>query len=236
MTTSSAPYPFERAWSFAARTRGWLTHGEAELLYRLSAAACVFGRVVELGSYCGRSSIVLAAGLAGASSDPLVCVDTFRGSAEHQPGRRHFHPETLVDGVVDTQPAFVRNVQQAGLLERIAVMRLSTLDAAAHLSGSIGLLFVDADHDYEAVRGDLRAWSPRIIDDGWVVIHDVGAWSGPTRAARPAGRRVPPIRPVGHRSLCASLPHVVRRFRWFLVARSVTVAARRPIGRSAGPS
>jgi predicted O-methyltransferase YrrM len=183
MTTSSAPYPFERAWSFAAQTRGWLTHGEAELLYRLSAAACVFGRVVELGSYCGRSSIVLAAGLAGASSDPLVCVDTFRGSAEHQPGRRHFHPETLVDGVVDTQPAFVRNVQQAGLLERIAVMRLSTLDAAARISGSIGLLFVDADHDYEAVCGDLRAWSPRIVDDGWVVIHDVGAWSGPTRAA-----------------------------------------------------
>jgi predicted O-methyltransferase YrrM len=183
MTIGMAPYPFERAWSFATQTTGWLTRDEAELLYRLSAAASRIGRVVELGSYCGRSSIILAAALADASPDPLVCVDTFGGSAEHQPGRRHFHPETLLDGVVDTHPAFVRNLQQAGLLERVAAMRLSTLDAAARFSGSIGLLFVDADHAYEAIREDLRAWSPRVVEDGWVVIHDVGAWSGPTRAA-----------------------------------------------------
>ena len=183
MTTGLASYPFDRAWAFAAQVTGWLTRDEAELLYRLSGVASRLGRVVELGSYCGRSSIMLAAGLAEASPDPLVCVDTFRASAENQPGRRHFHPDTLIDGVVNTHPAFVRNLQQAGLLERVAVMRLSTLDAAASFSGAIGLLFVDADHDYAAVSRDLRGWSPRIVDDGWVVLHDVGAWSGPTRAA-----------------------------------------------------
>jgi predicted O-methyltransferase YrrM len=176
-------YPFDLAWSFAERTRGWLEREEAELLYRLAAAASRRGRIVELGSYCGRSSIVLAAALTGASSGLLVCIDTFRGSAEHQPGRRHFDPETLVDGVVDTYPAFTRNLKHAGLLDRVDVMRLSTLEAAASFSDSIGLLFVDADHAYEAIAGDLRAWSARIIQDGWIVLHDIGAWSGPTRAA-----------------------------------------------------
>jgi predicted O-methyltransferase YrrM len=183
MSIGFPAYPFDRAWSFAGQVMGWLTRDEAELLYRLSTAASRLGRVVELGSYCGRSSIMLAAGLAGPSSEPLVCVDTFRGSAEHQPGKRHFRPETLVDGIVNTYPAFTRNLQHAGLLERVAATRLSTLEAAAHFSGAIGLLFVDADHDYEAVSADLRAWLPRIVADGWVVLHDVGAWSGPTRAA-----------------------------------------------------
>jgi predicted O-methyltransferase YrrM len=183
MSIGFPPYPFDRAWSFAAQVTGWLTRDEAELLYRLSTAASRLGRVVELGSYCGRSTIMLAAGLAEASSEPLVCVDTFRGSAENQPGKRHFRPETLVDGIVNTYPAFIRNLQHAGLLERIAVMRLSTREAAAQFSGAIGLLFVDADHDYAAVSADLRAWSPPIVADGWVVLHDVGAWSGPTHAA-----------------------------------------------------
>jgi predicted O-methyltransferase YrrM len=176
-------YPFELAWSFAERAKGWLEREEAQLLYRLAAAASLRGRVVELGSYCGRSSIVLAAGLTGASSGLLVCVDTFRGSAEHQLGRRHFDAGMLVNGVVNTYPAFLRNLEQASLLDRVEVMRRSTLDAAAGFSASIGLLFVDADHDYEAIRGDLRAWSPRLAQDGWIVLHDIGEWSGPTRAA-----------------------------------------------------
>lgn len=77
----------------------------------------------------------------------------------------------------------MRNLEQAGALERVAVMQLPTRDAAAQFSAAIGLLFVDADHAYAAVSADLRAWSPRIAADGWVVLHDVGAWSGPTRAA-----------------------------------------------------
>jgi predicted O-methyltransferase YrrM len=176
-------YPFDLAWSFAQRTKGWLERDEAELLYGLAAAASRRGRVVELGSYCGRSSIVLGAGVASASSGPLVCVDTFHGSAEHQPGRRHFDAENLVDGVVNTYTAFLRNLEQAGLSQRVEVMQLATLHAAAAFSGAIGLLFVDADHEYEAVCADIRAWSPRLVQNGWIVFHDFGACSGPTRAA-----------------------------------------------------
>jgi predicted O-methyltransferase YrrM len=184
MSDSTLPsYPFDRAWSFAAQAKGWLGRPEAELLYRLAAAVGARGRVVELGSYCGRSSIVLAAGVQTGSSGTLVCVDTFRGSPEHRPGQPHFDPETLIDGIVDTYPAFVRNMEKAGLLERIEVMRLPAVEAAAGFSAPIALLFIDADHKYEAVREQLRAWSPRVVQDGVIVFHDIGAFSGPTRAA-----------------------------------------------------
>lgn len=180
---SKQSYPFELAWSYAERAKGWLIREEAELLYRLATAASRRGRVVELGSYCGRSSIVLAAALKDASFGSLVCVDTFRGSAEHQPGCRHFDAETLVDGVVNTYPAFLQNLTQANLLDHVEVLQCSTLAAAAGFAESIGLLFVDADHDYEAIRSDLQAWASGIIQEGWIVFHDFGQWSGPTRAA-----------------------------------------------------
>jgi hypothetical protein len=77
----------------------------------------------------------------------------------------------------------LQNPKQASLLDRVEVLQLSTLDAAAAFSASIGLLFVDADHDYEAIRADIRAWSPAIVQEGWIVLHDFGEWSGPTRAA-----------------------------------------------------
>jgi len=184
MTDNPTPsYPFEAAWSFAGRTKGWLEPDEAELLYRLAGVVGNLGRVVELGSYCGRSSIMLAAGLAATSRGSLVCVDTFGGSAEHQPGQKHFDPATLVDGLVNTYPAFVRNLDDAGLLDRVDVVRMRTLDAAARFSAPIGLLFVDAAHEYPAVCDDLQAWSPHVVAGGWIALHDAGQWSGPTRAA-----------------------------------------------------
>ena len=176
-------YSFERAWSFAERTKGWLTREEGELLYGLSAHACRYSRVVELGSYCGRSSIVLAAGLAGQSQLPLVCIDTFRGSSEHQPGSRYFDPDTLVDGVVNTYSAFVRNLQAAALWDHVEPIQLSTREAATKLFTPVGLLFVDASHEYEAICEDLCVWSSRVVSNGCIVLHDVGTWSGPTRAA-----------------------------------------------------
>ena len=145
---------FEAAWSLAAQVKGWLFREEAELLYTLARAVGSKGRVVELGSYCGRSSIVLAAGLIAASTDPLVCVDTFGGSPEHQPGQYCFDPETLVGGKIDTYPIFVDNLRRAGLQGLVEVLRMSTLDASACFADRIALLFVDADHDYGAVHAE----------------------------------------------------------------------------------
>jgi MMP 1-O-methyltransferase len=178
-----ASYSFDAAWSWAERAQGWLERSEAELLYRLAAEAGRRGRVVELGSYCGRSSIILAAGVAAASASPLVCVDTFAGSAEHMQGQGYFDPSTVIDGAVDTYGLFLRNLEQACLSDAVEIIRRSSVEAAQAFSAPVGLLFVDADHSYAGVRADICAWCPKVVEGGWIVLHDVGDWSGPTRAA-----------------------------------------------------
>jgi predicted O-methyltransferase YrrM len=165
---------------------GWLTTQEARLLFDLAAAAAPFGRIVELGSYCGRSTSVLAAGLHLVQPEErLVAVDTFRGSPENQPDREAFHQELRVaDGSgVDSYPQFCRNLIRVNLLDSVQVERRTTAEAAAEWREPVALLFVDADHAYDSVRGDLDGWLPHLVGQGVVVLHDVGDWSGPTRSA-----------------------------------------------------
>jgi hypothetical protein len=62
-------------------------------------------------------------------------------------------------------------------------MRMSTIDAALHFLSRVQLLFVDADHSYEGVHADLDAWTPKLNEGGFIVLHDFGTWPGVTRAA-----------------------------------------------------
>jgi predicted O-methyltransferase YrrM len=164
-------------------TPGWLTPSEAGLLYRLSGNVGN-GRVVELGAYQGRSTIVLAAARASRDLSPILTVDTFHGSPENQPGARHHDPSLLdAEGRVDTLPAFLSNIDRHDLTPGIEIWRMTTAEGAAQFKGQIGLLFVDADHSYAGVDADLRAWLPYVLPGGVVVLHDVGDWPGPTRAA-----------------------------------------------------
>jgi predicted O-methyltransferase YrrM len=174
---------FKKAWAFAQLSKGWLERDEADLLYQLTREARRSGRIVEVGSYCGRSSIVMAAALNGRRGDRLVCVDTFRGSSEHQFGERYFDPDTVVDGKVDTYPLFEKTLASAGLLAVMDVMKMTSRQAAALAPAQVSLLFLDADHSYAGVQSDIEAWLPRLTDHGRIVLHDVGHWEGPTRGA-----------------------------------------------------
>ena len=69
------------------------------------------------------------------------------------------------------------------LLEHVEAARSDSATAAASFRGSIRLLFVDGDHEYEGVSRDLLAWSAHVGEGGVIVLHDVGEWEGPTRVA-----------------------------------------------------
>lgn len=161
---------------------GWLEPEEALLLHALAARQHGLGRCVELGSYQGRSALALASALPAGSR--LLCVDTFAGSAEHQPGGAWFDPATLTPGgAVGTLAPFRRHVEAAGLRDRVETWVMRTAEAAARFRGAVSLLFVDADHAYDAVRADVAAWRPHLVPGAMVVLHDVGDWEGPTRCA-----------------------------------------------------
>lgn len=157
---------------------GWLDDAEGYLLHLLAAEGPASGAVVEVGSYIGRSTAWLASGSARAGRGPVVAVDHFRGSPEHQPGGRNESPQVVSEGT--TFPQFRHHLTQLGLWEHVEPRVGSSEEAARNWAGPVRLVFIDADHSYEESRKDFLLWSPFVSPAGLVCFHDIGVWPGVT--------------------------------------------------------
>ncbi len=164
----------------ALGAKGFMPADEGEALHEaaLAAAAAVpAAPFVEIGSYCGRSTIWLAAA-ARLAGTVVFAVDHHRGSEENQPGWEH-HDPTVVDersGRMDTLPFFRRTLFDAGLEDvAIAVVGQSTLVARHWPAGSAALVFIDGGHGAEPARHDYDGWTPKVAPGGTLAIHDVFA-------------------------------------------------------------
>jgi predicted O-methyltransferase YrrM len=158
---------------------GFLDPREGYVLYRLAAEGPGVGAVVEIGSYCGRSTAFLAAGSKAAHREKVVAVDHFLGSPEHQPGKHFASPVLARDGT--TFRRFCDNLQRVHLLEHVEAIKGTSAEAALRWSAPVRLLFIDAEHSYESVRGDFDSWTPFVVPGGLVLLHDVGNEAGVTR-------------------------------------------------------
>jgi predicted O-methyltransferase YrrM len=154
--------------------KGFLAEDEGEALYRHGLHCSGLGPLLEIGSYCGRSSVYL--GLAARAAGTVVfAVDHHRGSEEHQPGEL-FHDPELYDAqlqAVDTLPALRRTLARAQLEDVVlpVVTRADVL--SAHFPISLGLLFIDGGHSLDSALEDYRGWAHRVARGGVLAIHDV---------------------------------------------------------------
>src|ERR1700723_418309 len=125
---------------------------EGLALCETADAYAAVGPVLEVGSYCGKSAIYLAAGVRAARKHGLrqqvVTVDHHRGSEEHQPGWE-YHDPALVDpvtGRLDTLPALRATLAAAGLEESVVVIVGRSADVARLWATPLGLVFIDGGH------------------------------------------------------------------------------------------
>ncbi len=147
---------------------------EGLALYDAAAAYAGRGPVLEIGSYCGKSAIYLAAA-ARAAGQLVVTVDHHRGSEEHQPGWE-YHDPALVDpatGRIDTLPALRATLAAAGLEEDVIVVVGRSAEVARLWRTPLGLLFIDGGHTERAAADDYRSWAPWVAPGGALAIHDV---------------------------------------------------------------
>ena len=153
--------------------RGFLPDHEGRQLYGWAVAAARLGPLLEIGSYCGRSTLWLAQA-AQLHGTVVYAVDHHRGSEEHQLGESH-HDPALVDatGQVDTFTEFRRNIAQAGLEEAVVPIVASSGQLAPHWQAGLGMVFIDGGHSLKAALTDYRAWAPHICPGGILAIHDV---------------------------------------------------------------
>jgi len=154
------------------------------------ATSAGFASIVEIGAYCGRSTLYLASGVAramstGAPPALIFSVDHHRGSEENQLGWEH-HDAGLVDpgtGRLDTLPFWRRALEHAGAEDLVVAVVGDSPAVAARWSVAAGLVFIDGGHGEAPAQADYLGWAPRVAEDGWLLIHDV--FEDPAQGGRP---------------------------------------------------
>jgi len=170
----------------AEAARGFMPPDEGLALHDAAASvpASVAGPFLEVGSYCGKSSVYLGAA-ARAAGRVLFAVDHHRGSEENQPGWEWHEPD-LVDpavGKMDTLPLFRRTVHDAGLEDVVVAVVGQSPAVAAAWATPLAFLFVDGGHGVEPARADYAGWTPHVAPGGLLAIHDV--FPDPADGGRP---------------------------------------------------
>ena len=154
--------------------KGFLDPQEGRRLYEVAREACRLGPCLEIGSYCGKSSLYLGAGCRESGS-VLFSIDHHRGSEEQQPGEEYFDP-ALFDprsGRIDTFPFFRSTLESAGLEETVVPVVSRSHVAARAWATPLGLVFIDGGHAFETALSDYRCWSPHLVEGGYLLIHDL---------------------------------------------------------------
>jgi MMP 1-O-methyltransferase len=168
----------------AEAASGFMPRAEGLALFDAAARYSRRGPVLEIGSYCGKSTIYLAAA-ASRAGQAVVTVDHHRGSEEHQPGWE-YHDPGLVDpatGRLDTLPSLRATLAAAGLEEHVVVVVGRSADVARLWGTPLGLVFIDGGHTEQAATTDYESWAPWVARGGALAIHDV--FPDPADGGRP---------------------------------------------------
>jgi predicted O-methyltransferase YrrM len=163
-----------QAHKVALECKGFLDDDEGMRLYNLGRECAPLGPVIEIGSYCGKSSVYLGSGVREAGG-VLVCVDHHRGNEEQQPGEL-YHDADLYDADadrLDSLHTLRKTLREAELEDTVALMVTTSAGAAALFGGEAGMVFIDGGHTHEAANADYEAWSGRVVRGGILAIHDL---------------------------------------------------------------
>jgi hypothetical protein len=141
--------------------RGWLSPDAAVLLYELARRA-EGGCIVEVGSYRGRSTVVLARGAAAGHGVPVYAVEP------HEPFIGVLGGEF---GPKD-RAAFFRNMVRTGAYEQVRLLNTSSEILSPGWSEPVALLWLDGDHSYAGVRRDYDSWERHLVPTCDLVLDD----------------------------------------------------------------
>ena len=156
----------EELFDHARRATGFMPEEEGRALHAAAVKYCRGGVITEIGTYCGKSAILLGAA-ARAQNGVVFTVDHHHGSEEHQPGWE-YHDTSLVDPVTgrfDTLPRFRRTIDTA---DRRFQERFAQVAAQADRDRAAMLARAGARHAVVETGGDWigpliqgLAWSSR---------------------------------------------------------------------------
>lgn len=232
--------PFDDVLAQISEIDGWLHAGQARMLHGAATRCRTGGRIVEIGSFRGRSTVVLAT--AAPPGVDVVAIDPHAGNDRGPQEIEGFEAAAATDAEV-----FRSNLERAGVADR--VRHVAAFSSAAHgeVPGPISVLFVDGAHRYGPALDDLRRWGDKVEDGGTLLVHDAFSSIGVTlaifRALVPSPRMrylgrsgslaAYAVGPLGARARLASGLRQVALLPWFLRNVIVKVLIVAKLGRLA---
>lgn len=169
------PTELNQVMETVADVDGWMTPGQASTLYDAAARCPQGGLIVEIGSFRGRSTIVLAS--AAAPGVEVVAIDPHAGN-----DRGPQEIDGFADEAADDHEVFLANLRQAGVAGRVRHLRMFSDAGLAQIDRPIDVLYIDGAHRYAPARADIRQYGARVADGGTMLIHDSFSSIGVTSA------------------------------------------------------
>jgi hypothetical protein len=166
---------FDAAFAVAKPVEGWLSEAQAQRLWDSARTVPPGGLLVEIGSFRGRSAIVMASALAEGAR--LVAIDPHAGGDR---GPQEIEAEAARGE--DDNRQFLANLQAAGVADRVEHVRLTSSEALDAVDGAIDVLYVDGAHRFAPARDDIVRWGGRVRGGGTMLVHDSFAAVGVTLA------------------------------------------------------
>jgi MMP 1-O-methyltransferase len=154
--------------------KGFLADDEGAALYDYALHASKLGPCLEIGSYCGKSTVYLGHACQQ-NNRTLFALDHHRGSEEHQLGEEYHDPDLYDSGVelMDSFRTFRTTMRAAKLDDTVVPVVSSSGVASRDWATPLGMLFIDGGHSEEAAQTDFRCWSTFIKPGGILAIHDI---------------------------------------------------------------
>jgi hypothetical protein len=153
---------------------GWLSFGQAARLYAAASACPEGGAIVEIGSFRGRSTIVLAS--AADASVSVYAIDPHAGNDRGPQEIDGFHDEASEDNV-----RFHANLERAGVSDRVRHLRAFSSEVVASVPPP-DVLYIDGAHRFAPARDDIAVYGALVPAGGTMLIHDAFSSLGVTLA------------------------------------------------------
>lgn len=158
---------YEKYYNEIQNIEGWFSKEEAKIFYNTINNLTGTASMVEIGSWCGRSLIFSAlVAINKGNNCKKYSIDPFLTSKDDPNGKYEI---------------FINNLKKYNLYDKITHIKEKSNDAGEKFKDKIEFLFIDGFHVYEYVKRDFELFSQNVIENGYILIHDVSAWFGPTQ-------------------------------------------------------
>lgn len=143
---------------------GFLTPKEMRFLMLIAACPTAAGEILEIGSFKGKSTILLARASTLGDNASVNAVDPMTAPCETDPD---------LMGDKSSLADFSRNIVEHGVSERVVLHQMLASQLAPTWDKPLRLLWIDGDHTYAGTKSDLEGFAPHLADKGIVAFHDV---------------------------------------------------------------